>query len=258
MFIKLFKSLLQTSKQQPERKEGEDERKAECPNCHHILQKVPGAKTKCPHCKEFMFVRTRPKDKVRVVVTQDQADKIDEEWRVINGIPEEFLEEQKEFNDRKELLKRKFGGKEPSDIDVRWSLLNESLLEYAKKGQWGTYTRTRNELAEIHKKEGRLKDALRMYLGVCYLDLNGPMNMMVNEGGDVIESEYNMPFEPEVANLPPRLIESTKKLIEELGLEREEIKDIHLDFAYRMKESTGAPLKPEDCFKEIEKIIYKQ
>jgi len=143
-------------------------------------------------------------------------------------------------------------------MDVQWSLLNESLLEYVKKGQWGAYTRTRNELAEIHKKEGRLKDALRMYLGVCYLDLNEPMNMMVNEEGDVIESEYNMPFEPEIANLPPRLIKSTKKLIEELGLERGEIKDIYLDFAYRMKKSTGAPLKPQDCFGKIEEVIYKQ
>lgn len=35
-----------------ERKPAADKRKAECPSCHQALKKVPGAKTKCPHCGE--------------------------------------------------------------------------------------------------------------------------------------------------------------------------------------------------------------
>jgi len=58
--LDIFRSKPNIYNQQHEVK---DERKAECPNCHKILSKIPGAKTKCPHCDEFMFVRTRPKDK---------------------------------------------------------------------------------------------------------------------------------------------------------------------------------------------------
>lgn len=245
-------------KQRLEKNKGVDERKAECPNCHYKLKKVPGAKTKCPNCNEFMYVRTRPQDQNRVVVTQEQADKIDEDWRIINGTQEEFLEKQKEFNDRKELLKRKFGGKEPSDTDVQWSMLNESLLEYAKKGQWGAYTSARREMAEIHKKEGRLKDALRMYLGVCYLELNGPNNMMIDEKGNVVGGEYEKPFEPDIGYIPPGILNSTQQIIKKLEPKKEEIKDLYFDFAYKIKETTGAPLIPEDCFDKIEKLLYEQ
>ena len=70
--LDLFRSQPRTANQQSEPK---DERKAECPNCHKALSKIPSAKTKCPHCGENMFVRTRPKDNARVVVTKAEADK---------------------------------------------------------------------------------------------------------------------------------------------------------------------------------------
>lgn len=63
-----------------------DQRRAECPYCQKPLRKVPGAKTKCPHCGEFMFVRTRPQDGARVVVTTDEARRIEEDWVTWNDI----------------------------------------------------------------------------------------------------------------------------------------------------------------------------
>ena len=55
-----------------------DERKAECPYCKNGLKKVPSAKTKCPACKEFMYVRTRV-DGVRAVVTKLQSEEIEKD-----------------------------------------------------------------------------------------------------------------------------------------------------------------------------------
>ena len=57
-----------------------DERKAECPYCHGVLAKVPGSKTKCPHCGNLMYVRTRPRDNTRVVLTKADADKVEADW----------------------------------------------------------------------------------------------------------------------------------------------------------------------------------
>jgi SPP1 gp7 family putative phage head morphogenesis protein len=59
-----------------------------CPHCAKLLDKMPGRKTKCPFCANYMYVRTRPVDKKRVVVTEQDAAKIDEQWMVEKGIYE--------------------------------------------------------------------------------------------------------------------------------------------------------------------------
>ncbi len=109
-----------------------DERKAECPYCRQSLSKVPGVKTKCPHCGEFIFVRTRPKDNARIIVTKDEAGKIDKEWSIVAGVHDNFVAGKKEFAEEKEILRKRFGGKEPSDIDIKWGLLNKQLMEHAQ------------------------------------------------------------------------------------------------------------------------------
>jgi len=57
-----------------------------CPYCAKPLEKMPGRKTKCPFCANFMYVRTRPADKKRVIVTEQDATKIDEQWKIESGI----------------------------------------------------------------------------------------------------------------------------------------------------------------------------
>ena len=57
-----------------------------CPYCAKPLDKMPGRKTKCLFCANYMYVRTRPADKKRVVVTEQDAAKIDEQWMVEKGI----------------------------------------------------------------------------------------------------------------------------------------------------------------------------
>ena len=56
-----------------------DSRVPECPNCKGVLKKAPGSKTKCPLCGLYMFVRTNPHTRERVVVTEAQAEEIDDE-----------------------------------------------------------------------------------------------------------------------------------------------------------------------------------
>lgn len=59
-----------------------DLRKPECPYCQNALKKVPGAKTKCSRCGQFMYVRTRPEDRARVVVTEAEAHRMEEDWKI--------------------------------------------------------------------------------------------------------------------------------------------------------------------------------
>lgn len=249
----IFRSKPETRNQQHEPK---DERKAECPNCQKKLSKIPGAKTKCPHCGDFMYVRTRT-DNVRVVVTKSEADKIDEAWRIENGTQEVYLAEQKRFNDRKELLQKKFGGKEPSENDVRWGLLNEDLLKNAKSEQWGLYRNVKFQMAEILNKENKLKDALRMYLEVCYLDLNGATNMPTDENGNVVrDPEYFKPFDPkESAFLAPGVIDLIKRIVLKINLSKDETKQIFVEHNSRSEKSLRLPVSAEQAWLSMDKEL---
>ena len=247
----LFRSKPNTDNQQREPK---DERKAECPNCHKVLSKIPGAKTKCPHCGEFIFVRTRPKDNVRVVVTKIEADKIDEEWTIVAGTHDIFVAEKEEFAKEKEILRKRFGGKEPSDNDVKWGLLNKQLIEHAKNGDWGLYRNSRFQMAEILRGEMKLKDALGTYLEVCYLDLNG-----VNNTGGMRDPELLKEFPPfnpkDLAFLAPGVIDLIKRIVLKLGLSKDEIKQIFVAHNSRIEKSLRLPLSAENSWQSLEKEI---
>lgn len=236
--------------------EPKDQRKAECPYCHSVLKKIPGAKTKCPHCGESMFVRTRP-DGVRLVVTKDEADKIDEEWRIENGTQDAFLADKKKFDDQKEALRKKFGGKEPSNHDVQWSLLNEEIISTASNAQWGLYRNARFQMAEILDSEHRYKEALKMYFGVCYLDLNGATNVPTDEHGKAIfDTEYFKPFDPELKFLAPGVVSRMRKIIEREKIDKVQAKELYLNFATIEQRGTRAPIAPMECFGELERELW--
>ncbi len=43
-----------------------------CPYCQRELEKKPLSKKKCPCCGKDIYVRTRPSDRKRILVTLDQ------------------------------------------------------------------------------------------------------------------------------------------------------------------------------------------
>lgn len=43
------------------------------------LPRRPARKSRCPNCKQFIYVRTRPQDSASVLVTESNAAKIDVE-----------------------------------------------------------------------------------------------------------------------------------------------------------------------------------
>lgn len=106
--------------------EPKDERKAECPNCHKALSKIPGAKKKCPHCGDFMYVRTNFHN-IRVVVTEKDADVIDftnyilpiaDACGISRGEISDCFQSGRSFN------------------DALWSVINFHLLKNQKDGNW--------------------------------------------------------------------------------------------------------------------------
>lgn len=247
----LLRSEPQVDNRQREQK---DKRKAECPNCHTALSKIPGAKTKCPHCDESMFVRTRPKDNTRILVTKAEADKIDEEWTIVAGTHDIFVSEKVEFAKEKEILQKRFGGREPSDNDTRWSLLGKQRLMHAQSGSWGLYRNATFQMAEILRGEMKLKEALRIYLEVCYLDLNGPNN---TGGMNDLELLKEFPsFDPNRDSfLAPGVIDLIKRIALKLNLSKDEIRQIFIEHSLRIRQSLRLPFSPEKSWQSLEKEL---
>lgn len=53
---------------------------AKCPTCHAELKKVPERKTKCPSCGQYMYVKSSPQDRVKRLVTEEEAKRLEAEW----------------------------------------------------------------------------------------------------------------------------------------------------------------------------------
>jgi len=105
-----------------------------CPFCDHKFNKSPLRKTKCLHCHNFVYVRTYPDTRKKVLVTKERADEIQEIYnqravssasrtQVLNFIHASNFD----FENSKKILSAKFGS-EPSENDVLWNLANQSLL----------------------------------------------------------------------------------------------------------------------------------
>ncbi len=231
-----------------------DKRKAECPYCHRILSKIPAKKTRCPYCGEFMFVRTKPKENYRLVVTKQEADQIDEDWSIIAGTHDNFIAEKEKFEQEKENLHKKFG-EEPLINDVKWSILNGNLIKHAQNKNWGLYRNTRFEMAEILRKEMILQDALQSYLEICFIDLNGPNNTGGIKDPELLK-EFP-PFDPKQSSfLAPAVIDFIRRIVKKLGFSKEKVKSVFIEHNLRVGNSLKLPLTAEECWISLEKEIW--
>lgn len=114
----------------------EIEPKALCPYCKVTLEKFPIRKTKCPHCKNSIFVKRLNDSKNKTLITEEQAQEIDiereKEYLKYKGF--HYLESygitKDEFIKRKEEHYLKFGIENNND-DVAWSFFNELLIKNA-------------------------------------------------------------------------------------------------------------------------------
>lgn len=228
-----------------------------CPYCSHRLEKKPGRKKKCPYCSNLIYVKTRPSDKQQVLVTQEEAEQIEEQWSIINGTHDQYIAAKQEFQKERAILRDRFG-QDPSDNDIRWSLLNKKMFEHARLGNWGLFRNAKFDMAEILRKECKLKDALGMYLEVCYLDLNGPRNM----GGitdSVLLKEFP-PWDPKdpTAELAPGIIKRISRMIQKTNIDREVVESMHMQKAKLLKNTLCLSLSPSDAWREICKVLFEK
>lgn len=133
----------------------------------------------------------------------------------------------------------------PSPNDVVWSILNRRGIEFARKNNWGLYRNNKLDMGRFLELEGRLKAALKHYLEICYIDLNGPANL----NGSVVEGYP--PFDPKHSYLAPGIIKFAKKLINKMGLEQVEISKIFFSIADMDFGLLMLPINPTTAWDQI-------
>lgn len=227
-----------------------------CPYCFKALAKRPQKKTKCSHCGKFILVRTRPTDRERVLVTENQAKEIEAQWNEIHSVPSPHIEKKKGFDEERKKLTKKFGQK-PSDNDVIWSLLNKELIEYSRSQNWAGYRITLFEMGELLRSESKWSDALNRYFEVCYLDLNGPGNYGGVSDLDpellrAVLGKEMKPFDPDHGELYPGILVRVEYLMKTLGMDADKGGVQFLRVATKLEKAMRLPIPPKAAWKSLE------
>lgn len=223
-----------------------------CPHCSRLLNTMPGRKKKCPYCANFIYVRTRPADRKRVLVTEADSREVERQWELEHESRElerEYLQSKDEFDELKAALMKKFG-REPSDNDVLWGVYNNQRIDHAKKSNWGLYRNSTFRMAQLLLRENKLKPALQMLFEVTYLDANGPSNL----GGlsDPQLQKRFLPFDEKTARQAPGILSQIADLIEQLRLSEKEVRQQFDESTSQVYRNLKLPLSPSDAWKQIE------
>ncbi len=226
-----------------------------CPYCGSELEKMPGRKKKCPDSGEFIFVRTRPLDRKKVLITEDQIEQIEEQRAIAGGWHDEFLDRKDKFEKERARLEEQFGS-EPSHSDIRWSLWNKELIEHAVNGNWGFYRNVKFSMAEQLRAEARLKGAVSFYFQVCYLDLNGPRNLSGNTDEELLAKFP--PFERRLTDLAPGIVERIQKCIEKAGLSTSEVEELFKETVETNFQDLNLPVTASEAWEVLKTAGFQQ
>jgi len=223
-----------------------------CPYCEERLEKMPKRKTKCPKCENYIYKRTRPHDEVDIIIREDQIDIIEEGWAIKNGNHDIYLKEKAREKRIRDDMRKRFG-KEPTDGDVEFRVLEDQAVEAEFAGQWGFARNSRLGMAKNLEKRKSPELALRMYFHVCFLYINGPNN----RGGMTSDYLEKYPyFTPKNGFLAPGVIKRMKKLISELNFDEEDCKIGFLEVNEPIFEGTPTKLPPKKAWTTLKNELF--
>lgn len=228
-----------------------------CPYCSKKLDSVPSKKKKCKDCGQYIYVRTRPEDRKKVLVTEKQKDEIELQWQQYYQDKEDAeLMQNPDFNSAKRELTKQFG-KEPCMGDVKRRVYNQRLLAYASNRQWGLYRNTKLDMANLLIKEGHHKQALIALFEICYIDLNGGRNVGEGFSEEAMKRIGMREFDTKMAFLAPGIVSMVQDEILTLKLDEDSAKKLFVDTNNQTKPKKNMPLSSEDAWTTLSTQIQK-
>lgn len=159
--------------------------------------------------------------------------------------------DRKDFDAEKAKLTQQFrqkGYSDPSDDDVKWSLLNGAVLRYATEGNMGLCRNAYSTQASFLHRRNKLQQSLCLYLIVCAYDLNGSEN----RGGmsPTLLKEYPL-FDLKSAFLAPAIVGSINEIAAKLNYRLDQVKGVY----YKATSDLGLPLSVDKTWSVLIKAL---
>jgi hypothetical protein len=234
----------------------------ECPYCHNLLDKMPQSKKKCPTCKKEIIVRTDPVEKKKILLRDDQLEEFEKKLqeiryhKAIQRILKDLNVDSTQFNQTQENLKLKTG-MEPTDKEVVLKIIDNVGYHHFKNLDMGLFRNTIQSKGELFKSSGDLRNALIMYLELCYIDLNGPNNCgSCKDEPELLKEEP--PFDPNNSVdtfLAPGVLDYIDQLTDELDLTKDQLKEMFFNHNLKVEKSRKLPLSVQDAWAKLETEI---
>jgi DNA-directed RNA polymerase subunit RPC12/RpoP len=229
-----------------------------CPYCSAPLKKEPKRKTKCPSCQKPIFIKSRPSDRTKRLVTQEQAEDIEDEWSIHYELEQLPEVDKKRFEQIRARQTKECGGERPKELHralhtIRWDSYRREEAESLKIGNYVLFRNARlNEASlldeEIRKGEGNVKESLAIYLELCYIDINGPQYSTERE-----RAQYNeAAFDPSQDFLAPGIVTSANIYIEQLGSTLAETKTLFREHVSTYLRGLRMPVSIEKAWNQLE------
>ncbi len=205
---------------------------AVCPHCAVNLPKKPARKTKCPACAQFIYVRTWPLDRQRVLLKETELDPLEAEWNRYHLHSTLSRLDKPGFSD-----------------EAQWVLCESELKLHAENADWGLYRNTRLHMGNLMHRQGRLREALVIYLEVSYLDINDPQNMGGISDSDLIR-EFP-PFSGERGSFATGVLEWVREVAAQITPDEAEVEPLFMKMASAVQRKLRLPVSPQVAWRKL-------
>lgn len=220
-----------------------------CPYCGHAFEKMPQRKRSCPKCSGVLYSRKRAIDGAKVLLTDAQA-RDGEAQHALVALSEEGVSDA-DIDALVGALQAQFG-RVPMADEVVTEYFARSAAAHAEAWDWGLYRNARFNLAEACARRGLHEDALRLFLEVSLIDLNGPRNCGTKD--PEILRDFP-PFDPKTAFLAPGVINRTVDVIAELKFSPADTRRAFESVASSVGPALSLPGAPTTAWRELSKAL---
>ncbi len=174
---------------------------------------------------------------------------VEELWAIKNGTHEDFLYERKKYDNEKEFLRRKLNS-EPTNLDIQLSLLQKQLPVHAENCDWGLYRNSKMSIAKLFFKTEKYEAALKEYLEVQFIYLNGPNNAIRMNG---VPLKGYPAFTPDSAFIAPGIVYEIERTLKKLNRDVASIEDEFISYNEILRKALKLPLSAKTAWEKLKR-----
>lgn len=217
--------------------------KPECPYCGYLFPEMPKRQRKCPECKQTIYRKSRPGERIKSLVTKEKAIEIDAIWAQ-HHIDEEIKEIGKtKYNQFRLPLVNE--GKNPSHQDVLINMYTWQSENALHRNVFEDFSRSLQKLAFVYYEKQDYMKALLNYLQSAFISGNGIYR--------------NGSFQKYGRSIPPGISTPLLNSLKELELSENDVHNLFVKLNTIIHHQFDTPLHPQDVWHgQLRQLLFKK